>query len=140
MLKSIVAICVGASLGALLRWWLSTRFNGFFPTIPPGTLIANLIGGYIIGLGIGFFAAFPSLSPEWRLLVITGFCGGLTNVLDVFSRARGPDARYLSCWIRLAQRVYLVTSQLLDSAIPRAQIDRRSSEQDGRTDRQAPVH
>lgn len=79
MLKSIVAICVGASLGALLRWWLSIRFNSFFPTIPPGTLLANLFGGYIIGLGIGFFAAFPSLSPEWRLLIITGFCGGLTT-------------------------------------------------------------
>jgi CrcB protein len=79
MLKSIVAICVGASLGALLRWWLSTRFNSLFPAIPPGTLLANLIGGYIIGLGIGVFAAFPTLSPEWRLLIVTGFCGGLTT-------------------------------------------------------------
>jgi CrcB protein len=79
MLKSIIAICVGASLGALLRWWLATQLNGLFPTMPPGTLLANLIGGYIIGLAIGLFAAFPSLSPEWRLLIITGFCGGLTT-------------------------------------------------------------
>jgi CrcB protein len=79
MWKSIVAICVGASLGALLRWWLGTRLNGHFPTIPPGTLAANLIGGYIIGLGIAFFAAFPAVAPEWRLLIITGFCGGLTT-------------------------------------------------------------
>jgi CrcB protein len=79
MWKSIVSICIGASLGALLRWWLGTQLNSLFPTVPPGTLIANLIGGYIIGLAIGFFAAFPALSPEWRLLVITGFCGGLTT-------------------------------------------------------------
>jgi fluoride exporter len=79
MLKSIVAICVGASLGALLRWWLSTQLNSLLPTIPRGTLLANLIGGYLIGLGIGVLAAFPSLSAEWRLLIITGFCGGLTT-------------------------------------------------------------
>ncbi len=79
MWKSIVAICIGASFGALLRWWLGTQLNSLFPTIPPGTLIANLVGGYIIGLAIGFFAALPALSPEWRLLVITGFCGGLTT-------------------------------------------------------------
>jgi CrcB protein len=79
MWKSIVAICVGASLGALLRWWLGMRLNSHFPAIPPGTLAANLIGGYIIGVGMAFFAAFPALAPEWRLLIITGFCGGLTT-------------------------------------------------------------
>jgi fluoride exporter len=79
MWKSIVAICVGSSLGALLRWWLGTRLNSHFPAIPPGTLAANLIGGYIIGLAISFFAWFPAVAPEWRLLIITGFCGGLTT-------------------------------------------------------------
>jgi CrcB protein len=79
MWKSIVAICIGASLGALLRWWLGTRLNSHFPTIPPGTLAANLIGGYIIGLAVAFFASFPGLPPEWRLFIITGFCGGLTT-------------------------------------------------------------
>jgi len=79
MLKSILAICIGASLGALLRWWLGTELNSHFPTIPPGTLAANLIGAYIIGLGIALFASFPALAPEWRLFVITGFCGGLTT-------------------------------------------------------------
>jgi CrcB protein len=63
----------------LLRWWLGTQFNSVFPSIPPGTLLANLIGGYIIGLAIGIFAAVPAISPEWRLLIITGFCGGLTT-------------------------------------------------------------
>jgi CrcB protein len=79
MWKSIVAICIGASLGALLRWWLGARLNSHFPTIPPGTLAANLIGGYIIGLAVAFFASFPALPLEWRLFIITGFCGGLTT-------------------------------------------------------------
>ncbi len=79
MWKSVVAICVGASLGALLRWWLGAQLNSYFPTIPPGTLAANLIGGYLVGLAIAFFASFSVLAPEWRLLVITGFCGGLTT-------------------------------------------------------------
>jgi CrcB protein len=79
MWKSIVAICIGASLGALLRWWLGARLNSHFPTIPPGTLAANLIGGYIIGMAVAFFASFPALPPEWRLFIITGFCGGLTT-------------------------------------------------------------
>lgn len=79
MWKSIVAISLGASLGALLRWWLGTRLNSLFPTIPPGTLAANLIGGYIIGAAIAFFSSFSALAPEWRLFVITGFCGGLTT-------------------------------------------------------------
>jgi CrcB protein len=79
MWKSLVAISVGASVGALLRWFLGSRLNALFPTIPLGTLAANLIGGYIIGAAAAFFAAFSALAPEWRLLIITGFCGGLTT-------------------------------------------------------------
>jgi fluoride exporter len=79
MWKSIVAICVGASCGALLRWWFGTRLNPLFPTIPLGTLAANLLGGYIIGAAVAFFASSSAVAPEWRLLVMTGFCGGLTT-------------------------------------------------------------
>ena len=79
MWKSIVAIGLGAALGALLRWQLGSRLNSVFPTIPPGTLTANLIGAYVIGLCIAFFASYPAISPEWRLLIVTGFCGGLTT-------------------------------------------------------------
>ena len=77
--KSILAICIGASAGALLRWWLGAQLNALFPAVPPGTLAANLIGGYIIGLAIAFFAVSPAIAPEWRLLIVTGFCGGLTT-------------------------------------------------------------
>lgn len=79
MWKPVLAICVGASLGALLRWWLGSQLNALFPAIPPGTLVANLVGGYVVGLAIAFFATYGAIPPEWRLLVITGFCGGLTT-------------------------------------------------------------
>lgn len=79
MLKSLIVIAVGASLGAWLRWLLGMKLNALFPTIPPGTVVANMVGGYIIGLAVAFLAASPTLSPEWRLLIITGFCGGLTT-------------------------------------------------------------
>ena len=79
MWKSILAISLGAALGALLRWQLGARLNSIFPAFPPGTLVANLVGGYIIGLAIAFFAYAPDISPAWRLFIITGFCGGLTT-------------------------------------------------------------
>ena len=77
--KSIVAIGVGAALGALLRWWLGNRLNNLFPSLPPGTLAANIIGAYVIGCAIAFFARYPAVPAEWRLAIITGFCGGLTT-------------------------------------------------------------
>lgn len=77
--KPILAIAIGASLGALLRWQLGVRLNAWFPLLPPGTLIANLIGAYIIGLALAVFIYLPNLSSEWRLFWITGFCGGLTT-------------------------------------------------------------
>lgn len=79
MWKSILAISLGAALGALLRWQLGARLNSIFPALPPGTLVANLLGGYIIGLAIAFFAYAPDISAAWRLFIITGFCGGLTT-------------------------------------------------------------
>ncbi|EXI85530.1 MAG: chromosome condensation membrane protein [Candidatus Accumulibacter regalis] len=79
MWKSVLAISIGAALGALLRWQFGIRLNSLFPTIPPGTLVANLVGAYLIGLAVAFFTSFPAISPEWRLLIITGFCGGLTT-------------------------------------------------------------
>jgi len=79
MWKPILAISLGSALGALLRWGLGTRLNSLFPDIPPGTLTANLIGGYIVGMAVAYFAQAPDIAPEWRLLIITGFCGGLTT-------------------------------------------------------------
>ena len=91
MLNSIVLISVGAALGAVLRWLLALALNGLFPAIPPGTLVANLIGGYLIGIAMETLATPIGLSPELRLLLITGFLGGLTT----FSAFSGEVARLL---------------------------------------------
>lgn len=74
-----LVVGIGAALGAWLRWALGLFLNPLFPAVPPGTLAANLVGGYIIGAALGIFAQIPGIAPEWRLLVVTGFCGGLTT-------------------------------------------------------------
>ena len=79
MLYSILAISLGAAAGAVLRWGLGLGLNALFPLIPLGTLAANLLGGYLIGVAMAIFAQYSALSPEWRLLIITGFLGGLTT-------------------------------------------------------------
>jgi len=76
---SVIAIAVGAALGALLRWVLSNQLNGLFPSLPPGTLLVNLVGGYLIGVAMALFSSHPALPPEWRLFIVTGFLGGLTT-------------------------------------------------------------
>lgn len=78
-MTSAIAVFCGAGLGALLRWWLSLTLNPFFPTMPFGTLAANLLGGLLIGAAIGYFSHRISLPPEVRLFIITGFLGGLTT-------------------------------------------------------------
>lgn len=75
----IFAVGAGAVVGAWLRWGFGILFNPVFPTLPLGTLLANLLGGYLIGLAMAYFAQHAGLSPEVRLLVITGFLGGLTT-------------------------------------------------------------
>jgi fluoride exporter len=79
MTLSICAIALGAALGALLRWYFATRLNAYFPRLPPGTLAANILGGYLIGIAMAVFIANPGLSREWQLLTVTGFLGGLTT-------------------------------------------------------------
>jgi CrcB protein len=76
---SWAAVGIGAALGAWLRWGLTIFLAQLHSHIQIGTLVANLVGGYLIGLGLGFFGSYPGLSPEWRLFVITGFLGGLTT-------------------------------------------------------------
>ncbi len=76
---SIIAVFGGAGCGAMLRWALGGWLNPVFPTLPLGTLAANLVGGLLVGLAGAFFSHQGGLAPEWRLLVITGFLGGLTT-------------------------------------------------------------
>lgn len=78
-LLSVIAVFGGGGIGCLLRWWLGILLNPLFPTVPMGTVAVNLIGGMLIGLASAFFTHSASLPPEYRLLVITGFIGGLTT-------------------------------------------------------------
>jgi CrcB protein len=78
MMLPVIAICIGASIGALARWGLGLWLTPG-SMLPWGTLAANLIGGYLIGVAIALFQAMPQLDPLWRLLLITGFLGGLTT-------------------------------------------------------------
>lgn len=79
MLLSIVAVSSGAAVGALLRWALSVRLNPLLPALPLGTLIANLVGGYLIGLVLGWLAQHPQVPLQVRLFLVTGLLGGLTT-------------------------------------------------------------
>jgi CrcB protein len=79
MISSVIAISIGASLGAVSRWLLGLGFNAMWATMPLGTLIANLVGGYLVGLSASYFEVQGHLPPELKLLVITGFLGGLTT-------------------------------------------------------------
>lgn len=74
-----VAVGAGAAIGAWLRWGLGLMLNAILPTLPLGTLVANLFGGFLIGLTMGLLTIAPTISPEVRLFVITGFLGGLTT-------------------------------------------------------------
>jgi CrcB protein len=78
-LLGFVAVGCGAGVGAWLRWWLGLRFNGLLPSLPLGTLAANLAGAFLIGVAITLFDRHGAMPPEARLLVITGFLGGLTT-------------------------------------------------------------
>ena len=78
MYFSLLSIALGSVIGAWLRWGISLRFNRVFENIPFGTVIVNLIGAFIIGLAVSFFSN-SSISPNYKLFVVTGFCGALTT-------------------------------------------------------------
>ncbi len=79
---TVIAICIGACVGALSRWQLGLWLNPSATSaglLPWGTLAANLIGGYLVGLCVGVFQQLPELDPVWRLALVTGFLGALTT-------------------------------------------------------------
>jgi CrcB protein len=78
-MSAVIAICIGACVGALARWQLGTWLNTQEALLPWGTLAANLIGGYLVGGCVALFQAQPDLDPAWRLLLVTGFLGALTT-------------------------------------------------------------
>ncbi len=78
-LTALITVGTGAALGAWLRWLLGLLLNPLFPTLPLGTLAANVLGGLMMGLALGAFAHYEAMAPHWRLFITTGFLGGLTT-------------------------------------------------------------
>jgi len=76
---SVFSVCAGASAGALLRWWFGSTLNHIFPSIPLGTLVSNIIGGFLIGVFMGITRNHVLLPEATRLAITTGFLGGLTT-------------------------------------------------------------
>ena len=109
-LLGLLAVCAGAASGASLRWWLGLALNPVFPTLPLGTLAANLVGGYLIGLVLGALPYFESLSPEMRLLVTTGFLGGLTTFSTFSAEAATLISRDQLGWAAAHIAVHLTGS------------------------------
>ncbi|WP_416424557.1 fluoride efflux transporter CrcB [Pseudomonas sp. App30] len=79
MYSSFLAVAIGGAIGCLGRWLLAIKLNGLFPNLPLGTLLVNLVGGFIIGMAMALFMRAPNLDPALKLLITTGFCGGLTT-------------------------------------------------------------
>ena len=75
----LAAVALGAAAGASLRWLFSFALNDLQPSLPPGTLLANLLGGLLAGFAMAWLLRHPELSPAWRLFITTGFLGGLTT-------------------------------------------------------------
>lgn len=79
MLKFALLVGLGGALGSIARWLLGLSLNTLFPAIPMGTLVANLVAGYLIGICLMVFMSYPNIPPEWRLFIVTGCLGGLST-------------------------------------------------------------
>ena len=112
MLNSMFLVGAGAAAGAVLRWLLGLGLNGLFPAIPLGTLVANLVGGYLMGIAMETLSAPLGLAPELRLLLITGLLGGLTT----FSTFSGEVVRLMQQG-RLAMAGAEITAHVAGSVI-----------------------
>lgn len=113
---AIAAIALGASLGALGRWGLSLWLNPLAPQLPLGTLAANLVGGYLVGLALAFFTSHASLAPEWRLFAITGFLGGLTTFSTFSAEVVGMLLKGQMAWALATAGLHMLGSFLMTAA------------------------
>jgi CrcB protein len=116
LLKAIIAISVGAAAGALLRWALGLRLNSLLPSIPPGTLAANLVGGLLMGIAMELATRHTLLSPEMRLLITTGFLGGLTTFSTFSAEITTMLLRRELVWAALGTAAHVAGSVVLTIA------------------------
>ena len=114
--SGFIAVGGGAAAGAWLRWWLGTLLNATFPALPLGTLVANLIGGYLMGLAMGYMSHYETLSPEMRLLLTTGFLGGLTTFSSFSAETVTLMARHEYGWTAAIIALHVIGSLLLTFA------------------------
>ncbi|MDH3319177.1 MAG: fluoride efflux transporter CrcB [Betaproteobacteria bacterium] len=114
--SALAAVGVGAMLGAWSRWGLGMMLNHVFPTLPLGTLVANLVGGYLMGLTLGALTHFEALPPELRLLVTTGFLGSLTTFSTFSAEASTLISRDQFGWAAAHVAGHLAGSLLLTFA------------------------
>lgn len=112
-LSSFLAVGLGAALGAWLRWGLGVLFNPLFPTLPLGTLAANLIGGYLVGVAVTVFHINVDVPQEIKLLVVTGFLGGLTTFSTFSAEVVGMVQRAEYAWAAGTASLHLCGSLLL---------------------------
>ena len=113
MWQSIFAIFFGAGFGALLRAGFNFLTVGSTSIVPLGTLLSNLVGGYLVGIAIAFFSSNPGLSGEWKLFVITGFLGGLTTFSSFSAEVVALMQRGELTWALGTALLHLVGSLLL---------------------------
>ena len=121
MMAPVLAICIGACLGALARWQLGLWLN---PTslavagtmLPLGTLAANLLGGYLVGICMAVFHALPQLDPVWRLLLVTGFLGALTTFSSVSAEVVSMLMQQRYALALMTASIHLLGSLLLTVA------------------------
>ncbi|MGV0962801.1 MAG: fluoride efflux transporter CrcB [Polynucleobacter sp.] len=113
MWPSILAIFCGAGLGALMRAGFNLAAVGVASMLPLGTFISNMVGGYLIGIAVAFFGNNPSLSPEWKLFVITGFLGGLTTFSSFSAEVVGFMQRGEVTWALGTALLHLLGSLCL---------------------------
>ena len=104
------AVGLGAALGAWLRWGMGLWLATVHSKVPAGTLVVNLVGGYLIGVALGFFALYPNLSPEWRLFAVTGFLGGLTTFSTFSGEAMALLLRGDYAWALAHSALHLIGS------------------------------
>lgn len=115
-LSQLAAVIIGGAVGCVIRWLLGLKLNSFFPSLPPGTLVVNLLGAFIIGAAMAYFMRNPQLDPAWKLLIVTGLCGGMTTFstfsVEVFTLLQVGN--YL--WALTSVLVHVVGSLLMTAA------------------------